>query len=242
MFEFKEINLIMNKKTTSSIAEMFDSIVPYYNFLSSSLSFNIDKKWRKCAVSLLKDIKNPVLLDVATGTGDLAIELTKLKPISVYAVDISSKMLEKATKKIAKKRLQMTIFPKLASAEKLPFNNNSFNAVTVGFGVRNFENLENGLKEIYRVTKPGGSVIIIEISIPSKTPVKQLYHFYLTKIIPWWGGLISGNKKAYRYFAKSVLNFPKDAEFEQILSKSGFKPIGHIKMTFGVATIYVAKK
>ena len=232
----------MNQMNSITIVEMFDSIAYYYNFLSHSLSLGFDKKWRKRVVRLLQDIKNPVLLDVATGTGDLAIELTKLKPISLYAIDVSTKMLEKATKKITKKRLQMTILPKEASVEKLPFDSNSFNAVTVGFGVRNFDNIEKGLDEIYRVTKQGGKIVILEFSKPTKVPVKQLYHIYLTKIVPWWGGLISGNKKAYKYLSKSVHNFPQGAEFEKILAQSGFKPTETIKLTCGIVTIYVGEK
>ncbi|MCL2073301.1 MAG: bifunctional demethylmenaquinone methyltransferase/2-methoxy-6-polyprenyl-1,4-benzoquinol methylase UbiE [Marinilabiliaceae bacterium] len=229
-------------KNPSKIAEMFNSIAFCYRFVSRSMSFGLDKKWRKRAVKLLKDIKNPVILDVATGTGDLAIELTKLNPISVYAIDISTKMLEKATQKNIKKRLQMTIFPKVASAENLPFENNSFHAVTVAFGVRNFDNLEKGLQEIYRVMKPKGRVIILEISVPTKKLVKQLYHFYLTKIIPWWGGMISGKRSAYKYLSKSVLNFPNSEEFEKILTQIGFKVVETIKMTFGVVTIYCGEK
>ncbi|MDR2928703.1 MAG: bifunctional demethylmenaquinone methyltransferase/2-methoxy-6-polyprenyl-1,4-benzoquinol methylase UbiE [Cytophagaceae bacterium] len=224
------------------IVKMFDGIATHYDLLNHTLSLGIDRCWRKKVVHLLDDIKNPVLLDVATGTGDLALALSALKPVSVYAVDISTKMLEIAYKKIKKRRLQMTVFPKIAAADELPFANNTFNAVTVGFGVRNFENLTRSLTEMTRVLKPGGKMAVLEFSKPAKFPVKQLYMFYFTKILPWWGGIVSGDRKAYRYLASSVIQFPEGELFEQELVKAGLMPICSLRQTFGIATIYLAQK
>jgi demethylmenaquinone methyltransferase/2-methoxy-6-polyprenyl-1,4-benzoquinol methylase len=226
----------------AQIAKMFDKIAPRYDSLNHFMSFRLDKKWRKKTVSLLRDIKNPVLLDLATGTGDLAIELTKLKPISIYAADISPKMLEIATRKINRKRLQMTIFPKQASSENLPFDKNTFNAVTVSFGIRNFENPAKSLQEIYRVLKPKGKVIIMEFSMPNNSIIKPLYLFYLTKIIPLWGHLFSKNKAAYKYLSESIMQFSQQVDVEALFLQSGLTPIKNVKQTFGIVTIYVAEK
>ena len=235
----------MKAKTRNSpaqIAEMFDNLAPHYDFLNHFFSLKIDKLWRKKVVRLLADIKNPVILDVATGTGDLAIELTQLKPILVYGVDISEKMLEKATLKIVKKNLQTIIFTTEAPVEQLPFEDNFFDAVTVAFGVRNFDDLEKGLNQIYRVTKQHGRAIILEFSMPANILVKPLYRFYLKKIMPFLGGIISGNRKAYKYLAASVINFSENVKLDKLLLQSGFKTVKIIKLHCGIAKIYLSQK
>jgi len=224
------------------VRSMFDRIAPRYDLLNRLLSFGIDRMWRKNVVKLLKGLQAPMILDVATGTGDLAIEICKIDPVEVYGVDLSPQMLEFAQKKIQQKRLHMTITLKEADSENLPFESNFFDAVTVAFGVRNFENLRKGLAEMQRVLRPGGKLIVLEFSKPASFPFKQLYHFYFTRILPWWGGLISRDKDAYRYLPASVLQFPEGTEFENELRAAGLEPEKRILQTFGIATIYVSVK
>jgi len=224
------------------VRSMFDRIAPRYDLLNRLLSFGIDRMWRKNVVKLLKGLQAPMILDVATGTGDLAIEICKIDPVEVYGVDLSPQMLEFAQKKIQQKRLHMTITLKEADSENLPFESNFFDAVTVAFGVRNFENLRKGLAEMQRVLRPGGKLIVLEFSKPASFPFKQLYHFYFTRILPWWGGLISRDKDAYRYLPASVLQFTEGTEFEDELRAAGLEPEKRIPQTFGIATIYVSVK
>lgn len=224
------------------VRSMFDRIAPRYDLLNRLLSFGIDRIWRKNVVKLLKGLQAPIILDVATGTGDLAIEICKIDPVEVYGVDLSSQMLDFAQKKIQQKRLHMTITLKEADSENLPFESNFFDAVTVAFGVRNFENLSKGLSEMQRVLRPGGKLIVLEFSKPTSFPFKQLYHFYFTRILPWWGGLISKDKDAYRYLPASVLQFPEGKDFENELRGAGLEPEKSIPQTFGIATIYVSVK
>jgi len=230
-------------KKQEQITEMFNKIEPSYDFLNHFMSFGIDNKWRKRAISYLKEIKKPVLLDVATGTGRMVSEMIKLKPVSIYAIDPSIYMLNSMIMRLKRRnKFDDFLFPSINEAEKLPFKNNFFSAVTVAFGVRNFQNLEVGLKEIFRVTKPGGLVIILELTMPSNSYIRKIYKFYLSKIVPFWGGLISRNRQAYKYLSDSIQKFPDGAEFEKILSHSGLRPLKCIRMTFGIATIYVAEK
>ncbi len=224
------------------VRSMFDRIAPRYDLLNRLLSFGIDRIWRKNVVKLLKGLQAPIILDVATGTGDLAVEICKIDPVEVYGVDLSPQMLEFAQKKIQQKRLHMTITLKEADSENLPFEDNFFDAVTVAFGVRNFENLGKGLAEMRRVLRPGGKLIVLEFSKPASFPFKQLYHFYFTRILPWWGGLISKDKEAYKYLPASVLQFPEGKDFESELLAVGLQPQKSIPQTFGIATIYVSIK
>ena len=221
---------------------MFDNIAPRYDLLNHLLSFGIDKIWRKNVVKQLKGLTAPLVLDVATGTGDLAIEITKIDPVAVYGVDLSQEMLNIARKKIEKKRMHMTIQLKQGDSESLPFEDRFFDAATVAFGVRNFENLQKGLREIYRVLKHGGRLVILEFSRPKVFPFKQLFYFYMRRILPWWGGIISRDKEAYEYLPESALQFPEGKAFGKELENAGFEWQKVIAQTFGIATIYVAVK
>jgi len=224
------------------VQSMFDRIAPRYDMLNQMLSLGIDKIWRKNVVKLLKGMQAPLILDVATGTGDLAIEICKIDPVEVYGVDISRQMLNIAEKKVLKKQLQLTVQLRQGDSEDLPFEDNFFDAVTVAFGVRNFENLQNGLSEMKRVLRPGGRLIVLEFSKPQKFPFKHLYNFYFKQILPWWGGLLSNDKEAYSYLPASVSRFPEGNDFEKELSIAGLEPRESLRQTFGIATIYVAVK
>lgn len=224
------------------VAEMFDNISPKYDFLNHFLSMGIDVLWRKKAIRQLKSEKPKQMLDVATGTGDLAIEALKLNPDKITGVDISEGMLEVGRKKIAKSNNQDRIELKYGDSENLPFDENTFDAVTVAFGVRNFENLEKGIAEIHRVMKPGGTFVVLEFSQPERFPVKQLYNFYFNNILPLFGRAISKDNAAYEYLPQSVNAFPYGVRFTQLLEKTGFKQTRSMPLTFGIASIYVGKK
>ncbi|HEY0031141.1 MAG TPA: bifunctional demethylmenaquinone methyltransferase/2-methoxy-6-polyprenyl-1,4-benzoquinol methylase UbiE [Bacteroidia bacterium] len=232
-------------QTTSKkeqVATMFNNIAPKYDFLNQVLSMGIHKGWRRKAIRLLAH-KNPKsILDIATGTGDFAVEAMKLNPDKVTGVDISEGMLKYGMEKINKLGLQKKIELRLGDSEKLPFSDRSFDAITVGFGVRNFENLEKGINDIYRVLKPGGMIAILEFSKPRKFPIKQLYHFYFRYITPAVGKLFSKDSSAYTYLPESVNAFPDGQAFLAILSKAGFKETKAIPLTFGIASIYTAEK
>ena len=224
------------------IKAMFDNIAPKYDFLNHSLSMGIDKIWRRRAIKLLKDLDCPEVLDIATGTGDLAIAAMKLNPKRIVGLDLSAEMLKVGEEKVKKKGLDQVISMVEGDSENLPFQDNEFDAATVAFGVRNFENLNKGLVEINRVLKPGGKFMVLEFSNPSQFPFKQIYQFYSTKILPWWGGLLSKDKAAYTYLPESVAAFPEGDAFVAELNKAGFKSLRVWRQTFGIATIYFAQK
>ncbi|NLP57345.1 bifunctional demethylmenaquinone methyltransferase/2-methoxy-6-polyprenyl-1,4-benzoquinol methylase UbiE [Lutibacter sp. B1] len=224
------------------VTKMFDTISKEYDGLNRVISFGIDIKWRNKVVEIIGKTKPYSILDIATGTGDLAINLAKTKASKIVGLDISEGMLNVGRKKIEKLELSNTIQMVLGDSEKIPFSDNSFDAITVAFGVRNFENLEKGLSEIYRVLKPGGTFAVLETSVPTKTPYKQGYKFYSTKILPTIGKLFSKDKLAYKYLSDSAAAFPYGIAFNNILNKIGFIDITNKPQTFGVATIYVAKK
>jgi demethylmenaquinone methyltransferase / 2-methoxy-6-polyprenyl-1,4-benzoquinol methylase len=229
------------------VAEMFDNISGRYDFLNHFLSMGIDRRWRKRAIKLLgeflpKDQKIERLLDVATGTGDFAIAAIKLNPGKVIGLDLSNGMLEVGRKKMIEKGLQDRIEMIQGDSDNLPFDDNFFNGYTVGFGVRNFENLEKGLSEMLRVLKPGGISIILEFSKPRRFPVKQSYRFYSKYVIPKVGRSISGDKAAYAYLPESVAAFPEGKDFESILTKVGYTVIQSTTVSGGIATIYVSRK
>lgn len=224
------------------IQTMFNNIAPKYDFLNHFLSLGIDKIWRRRAIKLLKGIESPEILDIATGTGDLAIAALRLKPKRVVGVDISAQMLKVGEEKIKRKNIDHIISMVEGDSEDLPFKNQEFDAAMVAFGVRNFENLHKGLVEINRVLKDGGKFMVLEFSNPSKFPFKQIYGFYSTKILPWWGGILSRDKAAYTYLPESVAAFPEGDSFVAELNKAGFVSKRVWKQTFGVATIYFAQK
>jgi demethylmenaquinone methyltransferase/2-methoxy-6-polyprenyl-1,4-benzoquinol methylase len=232
-------------QTTSKkeqVATMFNNIAPKYDFLNQLLSLGIHKGWRRKSIALLKAQQPKTILDIATGTGDFAIEAMKLNPDKVIGVDISEGMLKLGVEKINKLGLQNKIELKLGDSENLAFSDNSFDAITVGFGVRNFENLEKGIKDIYRVLNPNGMLVILEFSKPQSFPVKQVYHFYFKYVTPFIGKLFSKDNSAYAYLPESVNAFPSTEKFLNLLSDTGFKEAKAIPVTFGIASIYVAKK
>lgn len=224
------------------VATMFNNIAPKYDFMNQLLSMGIHKGWRRKAIAFLKDSKPKTILDIATGTGDFAIEAMRLNPDKVVGVDISEGMLKIGIEKINKLGLQNKIELKSGDSENLPFDNNSFDAITVGFGVRNFENLEKGINDIYRVLNPNGMIAILEFSKPRKFPVKQVYHFYFRYITPAIGKFFSKDSSAYTYLPESVNAFPDGEDFLAVLRKAGFRDTKAIPVTFGIASIYLAKK
>lgn len=224
------------------VAKMFDNISRRYDFLNHFLSLGIDKGWRKKAIHTLKPLNPKVILDVATGTGDFALQALSLKPEKVIGVDISDGMLEMGRKKIEKLGLQHLVELKSGDSENLGFEENKFDAVTVAFGVRNFENLEKGLAEIYRVLKSEGMIVVLEFSRPKAFPFKQVYSFYFKHILPKIGRLISKDSAAYTYLPESVEAFPDGEAFQNILTKVGFKKTTCRPLTFGISTIYTGRK
>lgn len=224
------------------VAEMFDNISVRYDLLNHLLSLNIDKLWRKKAVKLLRPYNPKAVLDVATGTADFAIELRKLNPETIKGIDISAGMLQVGKEKIKKRGLEKMIQLQLEDAANLPFSDDAFDAITVAFGVRNFENLKAGLTEIKRVLKPGYAVAVLEFSKPGSFPWKQVYNFYFQFILPTIGKLVSKDSRAYTYLPESVKAFPEGQAFIDILSEIGYKNIREYRLTFGIATIYLAEK
>ncbi|MFC3199439.1 bifunctional demethylmenaquinone methyltransferase/2-methoxy-6-polyprenyl-1,4-benzoquinol methylase UbiE [Parapedobacter deserti] len=225
------------------VADMFDNISGTYDFLNHFLSLGIDIIWRKKAIRALKAAKPKYLLDVATGTGDFALEAIKiLQPSKVVGVDISQGMLDVAKEKIVKKDLEDKFEVLLGDSENLPFADSTFDAVTVAFGVRNFENLGKGLADICRVLKPGGQAVILEFSNPKRFPVKQLYRFYFNRVTPLIGRIFSKDYRAYSYLPASVARFPDGHRFTDILCRAGFSKTVCRPQTFGICTIYIGTK
>ena len=224
------------------VAKMFDTISSKYDNLNRVISFGVDIKWRKKILKMVAE-KNPEkILDIATGTGDLAILLSNTNAKKIIGLDISLGMLEVGKQKISNRNLSDKIEMILGDSEKMPFNDNSFDAVTVAFGIRNFENLEIGLAEILRVLKPNGIFVILETSVPDKFPFKQGYRFYTKNISPIIGKMFSKDKVAYQYLSDSASIFPYGEKLNNILQKTGFIDVTHLPQTFGVATIYSASK
>lgn len=230
----------LNKK--KQVEKMFDTISTNYDGLNRVISFGIDVKWRKKVVQLVGNTNPDAVLDIATGTGDLAINLTKTGANRIVGLDLSEGMLAVGRKKIGEKNLSEQIEMVQGDSEALPFEENSFDAITVAFGVRNFEDLEKGLSEIHRVLKPGGIFVVLETSVPTKFPFKQGYHFYTRYLLPVIGKLFSKDKVAYSYLSESAAAFPYGENFNNILRKIGFTTVDDKPQTMGVATIYTASK
>lgn len=225
------------------VASMFNNISGTYDFLNHFMSLGIDIIWRKQAIKQLKSIQPRIMLDVATGTGDFAFEaINILKPEKIIGVDISEGMLNVARKKILDRNLQHVFSVQLGDSEGLHFNDDHFDAITVAFGVRNYENLELGLTDMYRVLKPGGKIVILEFSKPRAFPVKQGYNFYFKYITPLFGKLFSKDQRAYEYLPESVAAFPDGEDFIRLMDKVGFKQSKDIRLSFGISAIYTGVK
>lgn len=224
------------------VAKMFDNISPRYDLLNRLLSFGIDRYWRRVMVNKLKALKPYSILDIATGTGDVAIETLRLKPEKVVGVDISEGMMELGREKLRRKGLDKKIELRYGDSEKLPFSDKTFMAVTVAFGVRNFENLDKGLGEIFRVTKPGGMAVVLEFSKPRGFIMAPLYHFYSFYVLPLIGRLISSDQSAYTYLPESVQAFPEGEDFLVRLRQAGFQDCHLQRLTFGIVSIYTGSK
>jgi len=233
------------KETTGKkqqVRSMFNNIAHRYDFLNHFLSAGIDYSWRRKAIKLIGQNKPKKILDVATGTGDLAIEASKLKPEKIIGIDIAEDMLAYGREKLIKKNLSHLITLETGDSENLNFDDHTFDAVMVAFGVRNFENLKKGLSEMYRVLNLKGMVMVLEFSKPKRFPVKQLYNFYFRYILPGLGKIISGDSSAYTYLPDSVGAFPPGSKFLEILEEIGFTNTRQIPLTFGIATIYLGTK
>nr|WP_241491415.1 bifunctional demethylmenaquinone methyltransferase/2-methoxy-6-polyprenyl-1,4-benzoquinol methylase UbiE [Lacinutrix mariniflava] len=235
---YKDSNLGKKEQVT----KMFDTISGEYDGLNRVISFGIDIKWRKKVVEIIKATNPEIVLDIATGTGDLAINLAETSATKIVGLDISSGMLEVGKTKIAAKNLDTKIEMIIGDSENMPFQDNTFDAITVAFGVRNFETLEKGLKDILRVLKPGGTFVILETSVPTKFPFKQGYKFHSKVILPTVGRLFSKDKTAYKYLSDSASVFPYGEALNNILRNIGFINVKDLPQTFGVATIYTASK
>lgn len=233
-------NSDLSKK--EQVAKMFDNIASNYDFLNHLLSMGIDIYWRKKLVKRLTKQAPKNILDVATGTGDLAIAMLKATPDKITGIDISNGMLEIGRKKIKEKGLEDKISFQQADSENLPFEDNDFDAVCVSFGARNFENLEKGLSEMHRVLKPGGNLYILEFSQPDIFPFKQIYQFYFRYILPLLGKIVSNDNAAYNYLPESVSAFPYGKELNKIIENCGYNKAQDHSLTLGIVSIYIAEK
>ena len=229
-----------HKAEKEQVRSMFNDIAHKYDFLNHFLSVGIDIHWRKKVRKLLSKKKPKRILDVATGTGDLAIELSKLSPEYIKGVDIAIEMLEIGRKKIKKKNLENIIELNEGDAENLKYSDNSFDAITVAFGVRNFENLQKGLTEMRRVLTDDGTLAILEFSKPKAFPIKQIYNLYFRFILPIMGKIVSKSNAAYTYLPESVQGFAEDEAFLSELKKAGFNSPKQKRLTMGIATLYYA--
>lgn len=230
---------ISNMEKKAAVESMFDSIAWRYDFLNHFLSFNFDRIWRRRAIRIIsRSFKSPLILDVATGTGDLAIAAMKLNPSGISGIDISQKMLEIGRSKIEKLGLNNKIELLQGDSENIPFGDKVFDVAMVAFGVRNFSDPAKGLSEMQRVIKDGGMILVLEFSKPSGFPFKPLYNFYFKNILPLFGRFFSKDKAAYSYLPDSVMKFPDNKEFLKLLSDAGFSDTTQEKLTGGVASIY----
>lgn len=226
------------------VAEMFNNISHSYDFLNHFFSLGIDVLWRKKAIRILKKENPHRILDVATGTGDFALEAVRMKmqDVQITGVDISAGMIEVGKKKVAKKKLEHAITLQIADSENLPFDTGHFDAFTVAFGVRNFQDLRKGMSEMLRVLKPGGMGVIIEFSRPSRFPIKQLFTFYFKYVMPTIGKLVSKDARAYTYLPESVDAFPSGNDFLKVMTELGYREVKCIPLSGGIASIYIGKK
>jgi demethylmenaquinone methyltransferase / 2-methoxy-6-polyprenyl-1,4-benzoquinol methylase len=247
MANFEHDSIVPNKESELSkknqVADMFDSIAHRYDFMNRFLSAGIDVSWRKKAIAYLKDIRPKKILDVATGTADVALMTEKiLKPASIIGIDISDGMLDIGRKKISAAGVEQIIQLYNGDSAAIQYNNDSFDAVTVAFGVRNFEFLEKGLSEILRVLRPGGKLVVLEFSRPKNIFAKGFYNFYMKLVSPNIAKLFSKNKEAYEYLDKSIKKFPEGKDFINILNNVGFKNTINKPLSLGICSIYCGTK
>ena len=231
---------VMAKK--EKVQEMFNGIAPRYDLLNHLLSMGIDKSWRRKAMRELEGGRRGTVLDIACGTGDFSIEALRHGVERVVGADISENMLAVAREKAREKGLEDRLEFRYGDSENLDFEDGTFDAVTVAFGVRNFEHLEWGLAEMCRVLRPGGKVVVLEFSTPERFPMKQLYRFYFKQILPRVGGFVSGDRKAYEYLPASVFAFPQGDRFLQIMRSCGYRNVAQRRLTFGIASLYTGEK
>jgi demethylmenaquinone methyltransferase/2-methoxy-6-polyprenyl-1,4-benzoquinol methylase len=231
-----------DKSKKEEVAEMFNNISKRYDFLNHFLSLGIDKLWRKKAIKILGENNPKIILDIATGTGDFALEALKLNPEKIIGIDISEGMLDIGKKKMISKKVHQIIDLQLGDSENLNFKDNYFDGYTVGFGVRNFENLEKGLAEMLRVLKPNGKAVILEFSKPKKFPIKQSFYVYSRYILPAIGKIVSKDSRAYTYLPESINAFPEGQDFIDIMTKVGYKDVKSKLVSGGIATIYYGVK
>lgn len=239
MKHYPPIGEVEGKK--AQVEAMFDAIAPRYDLLNRVLSLGVDRRWRRKAVGLLEAEQPERILDVATGTADLAVEAMRLDPKKVVGVDLSEAMLHRGREKVERLGLSDRIILQRGDAEKLPFSDNQFHAALVAFGVRNFQDLDKGLAEIRRVLRPGGALVVLEFSKPRAFPIKQLYAFYSRFILPRVGGAVSKNDGAYRYLPDSVAAFPDGEDFLDRLRQAGYHDVTCRPLTFGIASLYKGK-
>lgn len=232
-----------NRSKTEQVQEMFDSIAPAYDFMNRAMTFGIDHLWRNKAVKMIKNHRPQSILDVATGTGDLAIKLAhRLKPQKVTGIDLSEGMLDVGRKKVSEAGLDSIITFTQGDCLNLPFDDNTFDCVTVAYGVRNFEHLDKGYSEMQRVLRPGGMICVIELSTPTSRVIKPLYKFYTQHIIPFIGRLVSKDVRAYSYLPESIAAVPQGDNMLQLMREARFTNCHFKPLTFGTCTIYTAIK
>ncbi len=231
-----------SQEKKEQVAQMFDNIANRYDLLNSILSAGTHKGWRKKCVNLLKEKQPKQILDVATGTGDFAIECAKLNPTKIIGIDISDGMMAFGKEKLKKLNLDHLISLENGNAETVTFQDNTFDAIVIGFGVRNFQNLEKGLTNLHRVLKPGGQIVILEFSYPTNILVKAFYNFYFSYITPLIGRIFSKDNRAYSYLTESVKAFPNNEKFVAILNNLNYKKVTYKSLSFGIAAIYQGEK
>lgn len=225
------------------IREMFSDIAPRYDFLNRLLSFGIDRRWRRVAVKCVRWKEGGKVLDVATGTGDVALEIARQTPdsVSIVGIDFSEGMVDLGRQKVAASPYSGRITLEIAPCEAIPFPDNTFDSVTIAFGIRNVVDRRQGLSEMLRVLKPGGRAVILEFSTPRSRIFKRIYYFYFLRVLPAVGGLFS-NFSAYKYLPDSVLEFPSQEDFKGLMASVGFGAVAHRDLTFGIATVYTGEK
>ncbi|MEM7371137.1 MAG: bifunctional demethylmenaquinone methyltransferase/2-methoxy-6-polyprenyl-1,4-benzoquinol methylase UbiE [Bacteroidota bacterium] len=224
------------------VTKMFDNIAPSYDLLNRLLSLGIDMQWRKIAIKRLQPYQPKLVVDIATGTGDFAVVARKLQADKIIGIDISPEMLEVGKEKMKRKGLEDLVEMQIGDSEALQLADNTVDAITVGFGVRNFENLPKGLSEIRRVLRPGGAVAILEPSYPTRFPLKQLFNFHFRVLTPFLGKLISGDNSAYSYLSDSVKAFPNGEDFLEICREVGYSKATYHPLTFGICSMYLLEK